>query len=240
MKTITLSIDIKTPKTLPIAHAHILQGIVYELLSGAPVISEYIHDRGYVHNNRRYKLFTFGRLVGDKRVEGKTISYSGIVSFEIRSVFDDIIETIADTLRERRIVYLAGTPCPVFGYSIAQNEMFGDTAIIRMITPICVHRTEGAKTIYFSPDNPDFLSLLDMNFRHKYTSYYGLEPDSGIGLVPIKLSANSKCVTKFKNIYVTAYYGEYQLSAREDYMKFLYHTGIGSKNSQGFGMFEFI
>ena len=37
---------------------------------------------------------------------------------------------------------------------------------------------------------------------------------------------------------LTAYSGTYELFGERKYLDFLYQTGLGSKNSQGFGMFE--
>ena len=47
-----------------------------------------------------------------------------------------------------------------------------------------------------------------------------------------------KYFTKYKNFFIEAWYGLYLLEGNADYLSFLYDAGLGSKNAQGFGMFE--
>ena len=47
-------------------------------------------------------------------------------------------------------------------------------------------------------------------------------------------------MTKYQGNYITAWYGKYLISGKRKYLDFLYQAGLGSKNSQGFGMFEII
>ena len=49
-----------------------------------------------------------------------------------------------------------------------------------------------------------------------------------------------KLVTKYQGSYIEAWYGNFILSGKRKYLDFLYQTGLGSKNSQGFGMFNII
>ena len=59
-------------------------------------------------------------------------------------------------------------------------------------------------------------------------------------LLPVKVQDRDKCVTKYKGFYITGWCGEYVLKGERKYLDFLYQTGIGSKNAQGFGMFDIV
>ncbi|MBQ8166545.1 MAG: CRISPR-associated endoribonuclease Cas6, partial [Lachnospiraceae bacterium] len=61
---------------------------------------------------------------------------------------------------------------------------------------------------------------------------------TAVRLEPIKVTQKDKYVTKYKGIYVSGWKGIYQLSGEAKYLDFLYQTGLGAKNAQGFGMFE--
>ncbi len=51
--------------------------------------------------------------------------------------------------------------------------------------------------------------------------------------------AKNKYVTKFGGeIFITAWKGSFTLKSDVESLQFLYDTGLGSRNSQGFGMFE--
>ena len=56
--------------------------------------------------------------------------------------------------------------------------------------------------------------------------------------MPLKVGRRDKYVTKYKGFYLSAWLGEYQLTGPRKNLDFLYQTGLGCRNSQGFGMFE--
>ena len=63
---------------------------------------------------------------------------------------------------------------------------------------------------------------------------------TAIKIQPIQISAKDKFVTKYKQSYITGWYGIYKLIGERKYLDFLYQVGLGGKNSQGFGMFELL
>ena len=67
-----------------------------------------------------------------------------------------------------------------------------------------------------------------------------MEIDSTITIEVKRLFEKDKYVTKYKGFYINAWFGMYVLTGKRQYLDFLYQTGIGSKNAQGFGMFEII
>ena len=54
----------------------------------------------------------------------------------------------------------------------------------------------------------------------------------------IKITAKDKFVTRYKNFYISGWFSEYRLEGNRKHLDFLYQAGLGSKNSQGFGMYE--
>ena len=96
------------------------------------------------------------------------------------------------------------------------------------------------KTYYYSPDEQEFYDSVYYNFLRKYCAYTGIEAIERIELYPLRISEKDKYVTKYKDFYITAWLGEYVLSGPRKYLDFLYQTGLGSKNAQGFGMFEVV
>ncbi|MGN1306358.1 MAG: CRISPR-associated endoribonuclease Cas6 [Faecousia sp.] len=49
-----------------------------------------------------------------------------------------------------------------------------------------------------------------------------------------------RLVTAFKHTCITACYGGFLLQGAPQVPDFLYHTGLGTRNSQGFGMFDLL
>ena len=78
---------------------------------------------------------------------------------------------------------------------------------------------------------------MNENFRRKYCAAYGIEPDTDITVGDI--ARPRKYVTQYRRgIYITAWHGEFDLRGTPEALDFLYQTGLGSRNSQGFGMFD--
>ena len=112
-----------------------------------------------------------------------------------------------------------------------------DTMRIRTSAPIVLKQTtEDHKTVYFSPEDSEFDELINLNLYRKFTAAFGAEPPSTVDLT--LTSHPKKVVTRIKNTWVTAYHGIFEIQAHPAVAQFLYDTGLGSRNSQGFGMFD--
>ena len=112
-----------------------------------------------------------------------------------------------------------------------------------MLSPIVLYHTvstpEGNKTIYHNPLEDHYETWLNDNLQRKYYSLYHNNSVPYIKFSTICVSSRDKYVTLFKNhTYINGWKGTYQLQAPSDILDFLYYTGLGSKNSVGFGMFE--
>ena len=114
--------------------------------------------------------------------------------------------------------------------------------MINMISPVTVYTTDqpSGYTYYYGPDQEDFYRLIDDNFHRKYQAYYGLLPSQYLQMRAVDEASLQKTVTRYKGCYITAWSGRYSLSCTRKYLDFLYQTGLGSKNAQGFGMFEIL
>jgi CRISPR-associated endoribonuclease Cas6 len=108
---------------------------------------------------------------------------------------------------------------------------------IRTISPIIAKiQDDNNKSVYFSPQDVRFYSRLREKFENKYKVFYGQVPESNIDMLPI--GKHNKVVTKYKNTWITAYHGCFQLYGKPEHLQFLYDIGLGVKTSLGFGMFE--
>jgi CRISPR-associated endoribonuclease Cas6 len=226
---------------LPINYHHILQAIVFSGIRANEEYSSFFHDEGFVRENRKFKMFTFSELNGKYEIAGKKILFRDAVRFEVRSPDARFIRILQDGFQKNGITYgssrISDIRTDLRDRTIEQEEVF-----IKMLTPICVYSTDPftKKTFFYRPGDLGFSEQVEQNFMRKYQAYYGVKPESGISLQPVEVSYGDKCVTKYKNFYIDGWRGIYQLSGERKYLDFLYQTGLGSKNSQGFGMFKLI
>lgn len=230
-------IDLKGEKlTLPINYNHILQGIIYTSLSNDSKYKNKLHNEG-INNLSNYKLFTFGPLCGKHFIENKQITFTEKIFWEIRSVDDYFIFLLHEYFKTNGVMFGNRKIMPKL--NVENKIIVEDSISIKMKSPICViKKNEDNKTIYLSPRDLSFEESVNNNFRKKYFAYYNVEPSSDIEIVSTELSHSDKVVTTLKGIYIVGWKGKYILNGSTDYLTFLYNSGIGTKNSQGFGLFE--
>lgn len=224
---------------LPINYHHILQSIIYKGISEMPEYAAQIHEYGYPNGKRFYKLFQFSLLKGKYRIEQRQIIFFEDISFEVRSVDASLLRALKKWFEGNGICYgerkIREVEMKLTDRTVEQNEI-----LIRMKTPLTVHATDrfSKKTFYFRPDEERFSELVNDNFKRKYEAYTGIMPDENIKFEVVKFSERDKYVTNYKGFYISGWYGIYRLKGKRQYLDFLYQTGVGDRNSQGFGMFD--
>lgn len=229
--------------TLPLAHHAKVQGMIYALMGTSPDYSAFIHNQGYSVGGARFKLFTFSNLVGPHTVRQGMITFPHKVSFALRTadpVFGQILHTL---LRPGLVCTLNGQEITLS--SVQQESIQLDNNCqqvkIRMLSPITVYRSlPDGHTQPFNPLEEEFSQLVNQNYHSKWQSATGEAAGDDVELVALSVGRHDKLVTKIKGTYVTAWGGTYLLKGKPRAMEFLYHTGLGAKNSMGFGAFEII
>ena len=65
------------------------------------------------------------------------------------------------------------------------------------------------------------------------------EKEAEFMIYPEKVREQDRNVTSFHIARIEGYKGMYRIEGDGDIIDFLYYAGLGERNSQGFGMFEF-
>lgn len=94
------------------------------------------------------------------------------------------------------------------------------------------------KTYYYSPYEKEFEILIKENLRKKYESFYKEKKEFVFKIKPLKVDKNQEKIIIYKGTVIKGWLGVYEIESEKEIIKFAYDTGLGSKNSQGFGMFE--
>ena len=118
-----------------------------------------------------------------------------------------------------------------------------DSIVAEMISPIVACITEKGQhyTRYYGPDDMEFYRLITDNAHRKYVSYYGREPDTGLEIELIAATSRDKLITRYKGrTLIEAWGGRYRIKGEPAMLRLVYNAGLGSKNSQGFGMMKLI
>lgn len=226
---------------LPIGHHHILQSVIYHNLKAYPEYSRHLHDLGYSEKNRHFKMFTFGPLSGRYRIRSKEICFTDTIQFEIRSPEPMMIRILEESVKENGITF-GSTRSAGIRTKLNDKTVEQDMIHIRMKSPVTVRSTDpiSKRTTFYNPDDPEFSMKINDNFVRKYKAFYGIEPTGRISVEPVRITDRDRYVTKYQGFFIRGWLGDYVLSGERKYLDFLYQTGLGEKNAQGFGMFDVI
>ncbi|MEM2109112.1 MAG: CRISPR-associated endoribonuclease Cas6 [Candidatus Odinarchaeota archaeon] len=227
---------------LPVNYNHIVQAAIYNNISKE--LSNFLHDEGYRLANRRFKLFTFSRVKGRFSLdrEKNTLSYYGPVALYISSPIERFIKELSTEIIKKGYIILENQKIKVLEVAYPSELNFQSEIKIKMLSPLTVYSTlftpDGKKkTYYYSPFEDEFSKLIDFNARKKYFLLYGRKLKTGLFIKPLKVR---EVVLKYKSTIIKGWTGSFQLEGEKEIIKTVYDTGLGSKNSQGFGMFEVV
>lgn len=234
---------------LPIHYNHLIQGMIYRTLDKS--LRLWLHDEGFIWKKRKFKLFTFSRILSKRRhfnPDDRTISFYGPILLKISSLETKILESLAVYLVKNRDIQLNGTPCYFNAIEVEMPIRVGGPIKVRTLSPITVYRTlytiDGSKkTYYYTPYEDEFEELLLDNLRRKAKAY---EERAGEKLPPLKeggikpIKVGRQVIIRFKGTVVKGWTGIFEVNLPEPYFTLAYDAGLGSKNSQGFGMIEVV
>lgn len=113
-----------------------------------------------------------------------------------------------------------------------------DTCICRTLSPITVYSTivkpDGKSFVhYYAPGDPDYNTLITNNLKKKYMAYYGEACEGEVKIKPLGRMKMRRIY--YKNIATDGFDGRLELSGDPKLVKLALETGLGSRNSQGFG-----
>lgn len=224
---------------IPVNYNYFIQSAIFTLL--AEEDAEYarnLHNIAYGGKNK-YKFFTFGELTGKKHFHEKKLYYEGNINLEIRSAYDEFINLLTDAVSQAGYLSLGKHKLNVRDIIKADYHIHESLITVRTISPVIAKRqTEDNKSVFYSPQDVRFINRIRETFENKYQAFLGQKPHSSIDILPV--NADRKVVTQYKNTWLTAYHGIFQLYGALEHLQFLYNVGLGVKTSQGFGMFEVI
>lgn len=244
---ITIEFHCNQELILPIHYNYILQGFLYKNLTDKDY-RNFLHETGYQLDDKNFKMFTLSRLTGKFRILkdiGK-IAFSSPFTLVVAAGVEQFITDLAETLIKSDQCILGDTPVEIKSISVHKNFTPADKVQIKMLSPVVAYRTvlEGDKkhTEYYSPWQKEFGPLVTNNLLRKYQILYGNLPENtDFRVIPNGSQEQKfKTIINYKGTVIIGYSGIYWLKGNPDLIEVAYNTGLGSKNSQGFGCWEVV
>lgn len=232
---------------LPNHYNYYLQGLIYHTFSNE--LSNKLHKDGFLLGKRRFKLFTFSRILEKgkliKKDSNDYLIFGKKISFYFSSPKDDIVENLGEMSFKRREFILYSNKIYLSQLEIMTPPKLESGVFIKVLSPITIYSTfkreDGEKIIhYYNPYDKVFQRLIEENAKKKYRLIYEKEPNElNLFIRPYRFSLEkNRAVIFFKNNPVEAWTGIYELSGSPILISVTYDAGIGCKNSEGFGMWD--
>lgn len=245
---IHVTFELNGPIEIPVNYHHLIQSFIYSLLPSQDAL--YLHDVGYEYQNRIFKLFTFSNIQCDQikyDKNTKNLVFYDKIQISISSILPEFIQKITNTLIHHDHFVLHRSKMRVGKIGFDENIAFSNCITVKALSPITVYSTyerrDGSKiTHYFSPWDRVFEHLIEENFARKYQAFTGksIEKKELIKVRPVRVTRKDKKVTNYKSTWITGWTGVYELEGEAEHLTFLLNTGLGSKNSIGFGFIRLL
>ena len=237
--TIELEPDVKDV-AIPVQYNQHLQAAIYDGLSKD--VGGFFHDTGFDYEGRRFKLFTFSRLMGKSTFDGasKMLNFEGRVMFIVSSPIKQFCSSLSVGLLKLGIVRIDSVPFSVRSVQVAEPKVQGTSLLVKCASPVTVHSTlsryNGSKyTCYFETGEPDFDRLILLNLDKKFEILTQEVPPTS---PPFKITPRGtpkRSILNYKGTVIKGYTCRFLLEGPQDLLQVALEAGIGSKNSQGFG-----
>ena len=216
-----------------------------------------LHNQGSRFEKRQFKLFTFSRLFGSFDRRASNIAFRGPLYLWLASPLVKILESFASHLIKKGKVKVGNSYLQPASVEVSFDEQFKSPVLVRTLSPITVYSTlrtaDGRhKTYYYSPFEEDFSRLIEENLLKKRTILKNnlsqansdetvlsnAKKTEAFKIRPEKVSNRNQHILFFKGTIIKAWSGLYRLEGSPELIKIAFDCGLGSKNSQGFGMIE--
>ncbi len=221
---------------LPINYRPLIHGAIYRALSADPKASGELHDRPNLALRPAFKGFTFSPLQGAYRVAEQRIGFSGPVALEIRSISPGQIALLYHSFMTGRRLQLGGCAMEIEDCRMEEKRIETTEIRARTLSPAVNYVTgEDGFATYFSPDQEEFFTALVRNAQRKAAFFHVPEdPELRFSLIPG--TTPRRQFSSFKKTPIVAWFCEMRITGAPGMLDLLYQTGIGSKNSAGYGM----
>lgn len=230
--------------SIPIAYNQIIQAIIYNSLS--PELSNFLHNKGYELEKRTFKLFTYSNLLGQYKINStsgkKFICFNNGFKLIVSSPIEQFIRELGTTLAKNKYIEFYHQKAYIKNIRLQNAPKVEQGQEIEMLSPIVVYsrlndNDGNTYRYYFNPKEKKFNELVTSNIIKKYKVFYDIDIDGIIALKPKKINERN---IMFKNTFITGYMGIYEIAGTPELINFACECGLGSKNSQGAGLFGIV
>lgn len=227
---------------LPKYYKEFLHGMIYNNLPEER--AEWLHEHGYQYEKRNFKLFVFSKIMeyGKYNRNKEEFIFPNRISFKIASPASWIIKDLANNIIQASQIRLGNNTLQVETIEKVPVKVNKNKVEVKAITPIETHSTfermGRQKTHYYNPQEPEFSELVKKNLHKKWEALYNEECPYDLEIKPVKNRYLKESVQYFKKTIIKGWKGDYILKGNSKIIELALLSGLGSRNSAGYGMVE--
>lgn len=234
---------------LPYNYAYALSAAIYSFLERSqPKFSRFLHNEGYLHYDKSFKLFTFSPLFAARRkavAEGLVLKDR--IDWFISSPKEEFLINLANGILSQGFLLIDKHKLLVDSVEVLSPPAFTGKTSFKTLSPIVISTgelTDNGSFIkkYLSPFDSRFYRIMEENLRRKYQACYGKEPPGdGITVEFDQEFISKRRISKlidFKGIKIRGWQAPFTAQGNLELIRLGYEAGFGENNSAGFGMVE--
>ena len=237
----------------PLSYNHIIASFIYRTIEEAnSKYSTFLHDNGYIHGTKKFKLFTFSQLQIQKcKIDPPFLhAFSKEVTLYLSSPVKEWTLHFITGLFERKKVYFGGNPEKSVILEVKKVETLPEPDFTRPVTVKTLSPvTASTGAVRFGKLYNVYLDRKDERFSHhitdnlvsKYRALYRKDPDN----MDFRFSFDRNYIEKrngkvsklidYNGTKIRGYTAPLTMEGNPELVRMAYYAGLGEKNSMGFG-----
>jgi CRISPR-associated endoribonuclease Cas6 len=257
-KLTLLPLDSKT--AVPFNYQYALAAVIFKKVAHADQLyADFLHEKGYALNDfsKHFKFFTFSNLEGNFSVAKNALALQSpqtgfllgchmpqFAAHLITGVFADQLISIGGSGAKAsfRVEHVVSLPAAFKD----EDDSLLHTVQLKLLSPVVVGRTNAkGNDDYLSPEDEDFIPLLQLNLADKLAVAYDNTYSGQISIVakyePGKLKSRLVTIKEGTpaETRVRGFMGfALEMTAPGKVINFVLDVGLGGMNSMGFGCME--
>jgi len=244
-------------RMLPMDYQYYLSAWIYKVIGKAdPEFSNFLHTEGYATGYKQFKLFNYSPLIFGRPTlwkeknlfEIRTDQLSLSVSFHLAEAAEKFIIGLFNNQQVYVGDQFNGLDLVVSQVERLPEPELKSTMNYRAVSPVVISLKDETDKYaqYLTPADENYTELLRQNLWNKYDSIPNIEklPNDLSFQFKLKGESKSKLVTMKpytpEQSKVRGFVFDFTLTCPVEIHQLIRTTGIGEKNSMGFGWVEIV
>jgi CRISPR-associated endoribonuclease Cas6 len=231
---------------LPYDLNYSLASYIYQCIREAdPKLGSWLHDKGLEYRGRLYKPLVFSRVWFESRVnKPECMLIKGALSFKVDSFLPEVTRSLVEGMWKTGRLRLLDVDIPLSDVRILPDPAFTETMRYRAISPIVVPVQHGGELHFCHPLESRFYDSLRTSLKNRYFLRFNREFPEDVEihvslLNPEKFQLQkAAALIRYKEKKIKGYQIPLLIEAPTDMQEVIWHAGLGSYGSQGFGMVD--